>query len=352
LAGVGTVTWVRGDRFIAFGHPFQGLGQVHLPVGGAHVMWILASQVNSYKMAVPTADIGILDIDRQPAVAGRVGPRATWVPVDVKVAGRGIKTSKTWRVEVADQPRFLPLAGSMVIANALKVSEPVADAASVKMKLTVEIEGKAPVVVEDRFVSLEGTARLGEVRGIAMSLLRALVWNGFERLRPKAIHCELEVDEARDIVFLESARIPGEKIVAGRPLRIRLGFVKPNEGPKTIDMELPALPRELVGEKVQIWVGPAASRPVERPEPRDIDDILAAVRDYQPHDRIAIEIQLPDRSWMIRGHRLTDLPMGTLDALGGHGRRVKSGKSTIRVTKDIPWTMNGSGTLALEVREQ
>jgi hypothetical protein len=352
LAGVGTVTWVRGNQYIAFGHPFQGLGQVHLPVGGAHVMWILASQVNSFKMAVPTADIGVLDIDRQAAIAGRIGPRATWVPIDVTVKGKGIKTEKTWHVEVADQPRFLPLAGAMVLANALKVSEPVADAASVKMKLTVELENHAPVVIEDRFVSLDGTAQLGEVREITMSLLRALVWNGFERLRPTAIHCELIVDEARDIVFLESARIPGEKIVAGKALRIRLGLVKPNEGHKTIDVTLPPLPRELIGEKVQIWVGPASERPPERAEPHNIDDILAAVRDYQPHDRIAIEIMLPDRSWMIRGHRLTDLPMGVQDSLDGHGRRVRRGKETIRVIKDLPWTMNGSGTLAVEVREQ
>lgn len=351
LAGVGTVTWVRDDRFIAFGHPFQGVGQIHLPVGGAHVMWILASQVNSFKMAVPTSDIGVLDIDRQAAVAGRMGPKATWVPMQIRVRGKGIGTEKTWNVEVTDQPRFLPLAGAMVLANALKVSEPTADAASVKMKLTVELEGRDPVVIEDRFVSLDGTARLMEVRGLAMGLLKALVWNGFERLRPKAVQCELEVDEARDLVFLESARIPGEKAVVGRPIKLRLGFVKPNEGHKTVDVEIPALPRELAGEKIDIWFGPAADRPPERPEPHDVDDILRSVRDYQPHDRLAIVIKLPDRSWMIRGARLTELPMGVLDELSGHGRKVRRGHETIRITKDLPWAINGSGTMKVEVRE-
>ncbi|MEY3012913.1 MAG: hypothetical protein RIT45_1648 [Pseudomonadota bacterium] len=351
LAGVGTVTWVRDDRFIAFGHPFQGVGQIHLPVGGAHVMWILASQVNSFKMAVPTSDIGVLDIDRQAAVAGRMGPKATWVPMQIRVRGKNIGTEKTWNVEVTDQPRFLPLAGAMVVANALKVSEPTADAASVKMKLTVELEGREPIVIEDRFVSLDGTAQLMEVRGIAMGLLKAIVWNGFERLRPKAVRCELEVDEARDLVFLESARIPGEKAYAGRPLKLRLGFVKPNEGHKTVDVTIPALPRELAGEKIQIWFGPAADRQPERHEPHDVDDILAAVRDYQPHDRLAVVIKLPDRSWMIRGARLTNLPVGVLDELDGHGRKVRRGHETIRVTKDLPWTINGSGSMTLEVRE-
>ena len=352
LAGVGTVTWVRDDHFIAFGHPFQGVGQLHLPVGNAHVLWILASQMNSFKMAVPTSDIGVLDMDRQPAIAGRIGPRASWVPVDVRVRGLGIGTEKTWHVEVVDQPRFLPMIASMVVANAFSVSEPVADAASVRLKLTVELEGgRAPMVIEDRFVSLDGSAQLGEVRALTTGLTKALVWNGFERLRIKAIHAEIDVDEARDIVFLDSARLPGEKITAGKPVRLRLGFVKPNEGPKTVDVTLPALPHDLAGEKVQVWFGPAADKPPERPEPANIDDVLTAVRDYQPHNRLAVIITLPDRSWSIRGERLTDLPMSTRSALTGHGRRVRNGHDSIRTTVDLPWTINGTGQMTLEVRD-
>lgn len=352
LAGVGTVTWVRDDRFIAFGHPFQGVGQLHLPVGNAHVLWILASQMNSFKMAVPTSDIGVLDMDRQPAIAGRIGPRATWIPVDIRVRGLGVGTERTWKVDVVDQPRFLPMIASMVVANAFTVSEPVADAASVRLKLTVELEGgRPPMVIEDRFVSLDGSAQLGEVRALTMGLTKALVWNGFERLRVKAIHAEIDVDEGREIVFLDSARLPGETITVGKPVRLRLGFVKPNEGPKTVDITLPALPRDLAGEKVQVWFGPAAEKPPERPEPANIDDVLASVRDYQPHNRLAVVITLPDRSWSIRGERLTDLPMSTRSELSGHGRRVRNGHDSIRTTLDLPWTINGTGQMTLEVRD-
>lgn len=351
LAGVGTVTWVRDDRFIAFGHPFQGVGQIHLPVGNAHVLWILASQLNSFKMAVPTSTLGVLDMDRQAAVAGRIGPQPTWIPVRIDVRGKGIRTAKTWNVEIADQPRFVPLIGSMIIHNALSVSEPIADAASVRVRIVAELEGRAPVTVADHFVSLEGTGGLGEVRALAMGLLKALSWNGFSRLLPKSLRVELEVDDARDIVFLEAARLPAVRIVAGKPTRLRLELQKPNDGVKYVDLTLPALPRDLAGSKVTLWIGPAAEKPLERPEPASIDDILASIAEYQPHNRLAVVIQLPDRSWSVRGHRLTNLPVGTLAALDGHGRRVSRGHSTIRTHVDLPWTINGQGALEVEVRE-
>ncbi len=361
MAGVGTVTYVRGDRFIAFGHPFQGVGQVHLPVGNAHVMWILASQLNSFKMAVPTAPIGVLDIDRQPAVAGRIGPQATWVPITVEVRGAGFGADgkrddrhplnhKIWKVESIDQPRFLPMIAAMVVSNIFAVSQPTADAASVGMKMVLELEGRAPIIIEDRFVSLEGTAQVGEVRALTMGLLKAVTWNGFERLRPKALRIELDVRESRDIAFLEWARLPSTTLVAGQRATLKVGLMRPNVGPEVIDVPLPALPRDLEGERVEVWVGPAADKPEERPEPANIDDILASVRAYQPHNRLAVVLTVPGRSLSLRGQRLTDLPMGTMAMLDGHSRRLSKEAQTIRTTVDLPWTINGQGTISFQVR--
>ncbi len=361
MAGVGTVTYVRGDRFIAFGHPFQGVGQVHLPVGNAHVMWILASQLNSFKMAVPTAPIGVLDIDRQPAVAGRIGPHATWVPITVEVRGSGFGADgkrddrhplnhKIWKVESVDQPRFLPMIAAMVVSNIFAVSQPTADAASVSRKMVLELEGHAPVVIEDRFVSLEGSAQVGEVRALTMGLLKAVTWNGFERLRPKALRVELDVREARDIAFLEWARLPSTTLVAGQRSTLRVGLIRPNIGPEIIEVPLPPLPRDLEGERVEVWIGPAAEKPEERPEPANIHDILASVRAYQPHNRLAVILTVPGRSLSLRGQRLTDLPLGTMSMLDGHGRRLSKEAQSIRSTVDLPWALNGQGTLSFQVR--
>ena len=353
IAGVGTVTWVRGNRFIAFGHPFQGLGQVHLPIGGAHIVWVLASQRLSFKMGYPLRSSGVLDQDRQPAVAGREGPVAQMIPMDLEVIGKGTKSKRRWRVEVTDQPYFFPLAVSAVGANAVRVSEPMIENASLKAQMIFTLEGnRKPIVLRDHFLGLNGMRRMSAAQMLARKVTKALVFNGFERLRVTSIRARFEAEVARPLAFLDGVRMPAQEVDVGEQPVARIEFMLPNKGRKVFEMKLPTIPRVLAGEKIKVWIGPERLRAPERPVPGDIDDMLEAIHSYIPRNRLAAVITLPDRSWMMRGQRLTDLPAGVLDELNGHPRKIKAGKETIRSTVDIPWIINGSRLITLQVRSQ
>ncbi len=353
IAGVGTVTWVRGDRFIAFGHPFRGLGQVHLPIGGAHIVWVLASQSLSFKMGYPLRVSGVLDQDRQPAVAGRVGPKPNMIPIDIEVIGKQTQSKRKWHVDVTDQPFFFPLAVSMVVANAVRVSEPMIENASLKAKMIFELEGgRKPIVLTDHFLGLNGMARMSDARVLAQKVTKALVFNGFKRLRVTRIRARFEAAVDRPLAFLEAVRTPAQVVEVGDEPVVKIEFMQPNKGLRVVEMKLPKIPRDLAGETIKVWIGPERSRAPERAQPDDIEDLLDAIRSYIPRNRLAAVIALPDRSWMMRGQRLTDLPAGVLDELAGHNRKLKAGKETIRRTVDIPWIINGSRTITLKVKSQ
>ncbi len=98
-------------------------------------------------------------------------------------------------------------------------------------------------------------------------------------------------------------------------------------------------------------IGPGSRRRKEFAPPANIDDFLTSLRHYVARDELTAVITLPDRSWMIRGHRLTELPIGVLDELNGHRRLTRRGKETIRVSKRIPWAINGNATVELKVRD-
>lgn len=353
MAGVGTVTWVRGDQFIAFGHPFRGVGQLHLPVGGAHVVWVLNSQSLSFKMGYPLAASGVLDQDRQPAIAGRQGPVAEMIPVDITVKTKHSGTERKWHVEVTDQPFFFPMALGSVMGNAVRVSEPMLENAALKATLTVELEdGRAPLVLQDQYLALGGTAQMGEVQSLASNVAKALVFNGFKRIRVKRVRAEFEATEDRPLAFVESVRAEAYEVTVGQKLTVNVDLILPNKGPRTVKLELPAIPKDLAGEKVKVWIGAENQQKMERPPPKDLEDILDAIRDYVPNNRLVAVLQLPDASWMVRGTRLTDLPIGVLDELGGHNRETKTGKETLRARLDIPWNINGHGELTLQVKPQ
>jgi hypothetical protein len=81
----GTVTWNDGDRVVAFGHPFFGMGDVQAYLTGLDVQGVWSSSMIPYKLASPTALAGTLLQDRGSGIAGRVGQLAQEVPLTSRV---------------------------------------------------------------------------------------------------------------------------------------------------------------------------------------------------------------------------------------------------------------------------
>jgi hypothetical protein len=124
MAGIGTVTWVQGDRFLAFGHPFMGTGVSNMPVGNAHIVTTVASLAGSWKMGQATVPVGRLTDDRLHAIAGTMGDLPRTVPVDLSVdlwsPRKGADAKATYHFEVMDHPTDTPLFSAIAIANALQ----------------------------------------------------------------------------------------------------------------------------------------------------------------------------------------------------------------------------------------
>lgn len=352
VSGIGTVTWVRGDRFIAFGHPFKGLGQVHLPVGGADIQWILASLSSSFKMGNALEDIGILDQDRQPAVAGRIGIRAEFVPVKVTVHSKDHGTQSVWNVEVCDQPLFFPLIAAMVVGNAARVSAPVAESLGVAMKVRFSIDGHPPVETRDMFSGLSGMQGVGEMAGVVGNYAKAITYNGFERLRVNRVEAEIEVTETRNLAFLEWVRSASEEVEIGVPIAIKVGMMRPNVEPplQVVTVTLPPLPAYLAGSQVTVQIGSEKAMGPEFPEPANVDALLAFLNAQPSRSRLAAVVALPEPTLMLRGARLAGLPMGVRDELQGHQVQTRTGKETLRGVTETPWVINGSATLKLRVK--
>lgn len=352
VSGIGTVTWVDGDRYIAFGHPFKGLGQLHMPVGGAHIVWILSSLSMSFKMGVPTSPVGVLDQDRQPAIAGRIGPVSEMIPITVTVERPETKQKKVWNAEIVDEPYFFPLAAGLVVGNALRVTEPIAQNAAATLRIRYELEKPyKPIEIEETYAALSGTARMYQVRALIQQLSKAVTYNGFKRLRVERIKVDVQLADDRPLAFLEAIHVPSEEVEVGDEIEVGVDLIIPNKGKRSLRMKLPKIPKELAGEKIQVWIGQESDRRKELPEPANIEEYLRNLRYYVPANQLGAVITLPEKSWMIRGERLTDLPIGVLDEMAGHSRKVHRGTSTLRTSKKLPWVINGNAQLTLKVRD-
>ncbi|HEX2085265.1 MAG TPA: hypothetical protein VHF89_06245 [Solirubrobacteraceae bacterium] len=108
VGGVGTVSYVDGDRVWAFGHPFDGAGRRSLFLQDAYVYTVVNNPVgvegvSTYKLAAPGHDVGIVSGDGLQAIAGRLGVLPDRYGMRVIANDGDTGRVRDLRVEVADE---------------------------------------------------------------------------------------------------------------------------------------------------------------------------------------------------------------------------------------------------------
>lgn len=127
LAAVGTVTYRKGDRLWAFGHPLEGYGRRSLPLLDAYVYTVVDNplglfEASTYKLAVPGRPVGTLTNDGVAGVAGRVGSEPRGIPLTVRARNLGSGRRHTVRTRVADE-RDLGLGSALDIVSNFSLSD-------------------------------------------------------------------------------------------------------------------------------------------------------------------------------------------------------------------------------------
>ena len=85
IAALGTVTYIDGPRFLAFGHSFTNKGPVNYLAFNAYVFHTVRSQIMSFKLGAPIRLIGRITEDRTAGICGRLGDGPDLITVTVTV---------------------------------------------------------------------------------------------------------------------------------------------------------------------------------------------------------------------------------------------------------------------------
>src|SRR3954469_7376314 len=106
--GVGTVTYVDGEKVWGFGHPFDAVGRRDLLMQDAYVYAVIGNPVGtgdavSEKLAAPGHDLGTLSADGPNGVAGRTGALPPRIPVRILVKDADTGHQEGVSTQVADE---------------------------------------------------------------------------------------------------------------------------------------------------------------------------------------------------------------------------------------------------------
>ena len=190
IAADGTVTYIDGDRLYAFGHRFLSAGATDLPFARSEVLTLLPSLSASFKISAPREWMGSITEDRNTAVVGRLGRRASLVPVSISVAEHGGR-AHGYQFQMVKDPVLSPFLLSMATFSALDATERSTGEASFSVTGTVEFEnGLPPVKLNNMYsgdLNLAAQAALATAAPVAYA-----IGSGFDAIQLKRVTLHIE----------------------------------------------------------------------------------------------------------------------------------------------------------------
>lgn len=361
MAGIGTVTWVNRDRFLAFGHPFLGIGVSEMPVFHAEIVTTVASKAGSWKMGQATTPAGRLTDDRLHAIGGTLGAEARTMPMRVRLDMVGPRAEQNATDElsfrVVRHPTDTPLFAAIALANAMS------SRVGVERSGTLVVEGNAKVSTGDdirfvRRVSSDGGALEMSAAMLVLDELDEIVRNGILDVSLR----EVEVRVHREPT-IRQAQITGVKAIRGivpGTLTKLLVEVRRWEGgtfERTVDVRVPkGLPP---GKYRLMALSPRAATRSEQEGglwtlPSDFDEWVKA-RALSPSDGdISLYLMTDGEGLYLDGEGFPDVPVSFRDVLseggGSHGDLFE--KRLFPLTRfDIGGVVAGAASARVQVSD-
>ena len=336
FTAIGTVTWVEGERFWAFGHPMMSLGKVELPVTSAYILDIFPAYDFSFKLGVDLKERGRLTQDRTFAVAGDLGKVAERVPMQVQMVNYAQRLQRAYQLKLVQHRELLPLGAYLSLLGALFTNVSPTEEGCTYTRLQVEARGFEPIVRENWYPNegggmfggllfiILGGARTSPLAELA-DILEATTNNRFGEVKFTHLSAELAFYPQRrtawiDRVTARKTRVkPGEKV----PVSLRLKGWGGFERTMTVELEVPANARPgrmrflvgggLMGEMVRQQSG------YRRPRPRSLSDLWQQLQDVYANNEVLIATNPLTSGVEISGKRWESLPAATMEALMNMG---------------------------------
>jgi hypothetical protein len=355
LGVTGTVTRVGKDgRFVAFGHPFLGWGDLDLPVAPTRVLTVLPNLFQSFKLGYPLAPAYRLTKDRDTGVAGRTDRVAPMVPVKFRFESEsGQVRTLTWNV--APHPKLLPILLALSCDAALTTSDPSPRERTLHMRLAFDTAA-GRIAYEDE---VSGFKAKDLALMSAATLAGAIADNELEDPKLSGIELSFRSGSGERRLRIEDAGLASHRIAPGQTLvaTVRLADRRGTESTRVVKIRVPREAPE--GRAVLVVAdGIAASAMrfgLQPAEPRTLDELRKTIARLVPSDRLVAALIVPAHGAATGSDTMTALPptAAVLLAEGMNGSEKTSATVTARLLAEEILTLDrpvaGSIHLELEI---
>jgi hypothetical protein len=316
LGATGTITHIDGDRLYGFGHPMYNLGPTEFPLTRADVHVVLPSLMTSIKLASFGAIVGTVQQDRATAVAGRLGPTPTLIPV--KITLNSARTpSRTFSFSMVRDHTFTPLLTYLTVANVLTSYERGAGPASYTVRGTATIREHGEIAFEDIFA---GDQPVNAASAYVAGPLTFLMKNAATPVEVERIALTIDATEQSRTARIERVWLDTDRPRAGRDANVKV-LLRTNSGEEKLETIPIHIPSHATGS-LQLLVADATRlaaedrRTVSRgAETQEVAQLIRTFNRARRNNRLYVRLSSPDEGAVVNGEPLTALPPSVLAVL-------------------------------------
>lgn len=240
LTGIGTVTYNRDGKIVAFGHPMLGVGAVDAPMTTAYITDVISSYQVSTKLGSPIQTVGRIFQDRPWCIAGAIGAKAKTIPVTISVDDQAFKRDRVYHIRVANHPLLASRLIAMVTDEAIYNLHPTPGDATAEVTYDIMADQIGKITRSNVFFD-PAAVDMPATMDIA-SLLQLLSSNKFHPLDIKSVNLRVRIMDKRntatiDRIFVKKSEFePGETVDVGVVMRP----YKAERVTKTFKVKIPA----------------------------------------------------------------------------------------------------------------
>ena len=119
LGALGTVTYVEGDRILAFGHPFLKRGPTGFLMTNAYIFTTIRGLESSFKVGATGEVIGTINQDRGAGIAGEMNRFPGIVPMRMNIRSAESGDGREMAVQIVQDEEIMPILATASLLNAI-----------------------------------------------------------------------------------------------------------------------------------------------------------------------------------------------------------------------------------------
>jgi hypothetical protein len=269
------------------------------------------------KLSTTGEVIGTVVQDRATAIAGRLGPGPSMIPVTLSLeSGRAAK--QTFTFQVVNDQLFGPLMTYASILNTLGSYERQYGAATFAVKGSVAVKKHEAIAFDNLFSGDQ--ASMGAAAYV-VAPITALMGNDYEKVAVEGVNVTFSTTEEPKTALLERVWLDDPRPRAGRtvPLKVLFRTYRGEEVVRTLPIEIPANSTGTLSILVSDGgrLGQTEMRDTRASQPRSVDQMIKTLNKGRRNNSLYVKLLGSDAGAVVNGELLSSLPPSVLGVLEG-----------------------------------